>query len=432
MNEGTDYKTIFSESARPKLKIFLSADIVGSTAYKQKIPKTSDETNNWSYYIRQFYKRISNGFIANYGRFQVHRDFLDQNERIFGPPPRFWKTVGDEILFWKELTAEDQIWMTLRTWLDTIADVREWLTAMDTGLDIKSTAWVAGFPLRNRAVTNDLITSPQLDLKDGTFKLEKIRAEFGTASKAVDQLKSLIILEGFYRSEGAETSGQSTDSLVDFIGSGIDTGFRLAGYSSTRRMIVNVELAYLMAVSMAGLTGRAMGMSYAAFENASNNPEPIAKSEYRDKIGSDKIPYRYESSECHPAFAGLGLGYLGTTTLKGVVGGKEYPLFALDISRFESLDRHISLMEPEILPVHWHKLREFCNKYYQERSDFLFRPFILSEFLDMYFRYNSGNYEIPTSATVSNDGQTEQIWQYKESLKHIHYDMGLLGPEPAA
>lgn len=432
MDEYTDYTQIFSESARPKLKLFLSADIVGSTAYKQRIPKTSIETTSWSYYIRQFYKRVSDGFITNYGRFQIHQDFLEDNERLFGPPPRFWKTVGDEILFWKELTAEDQIWMTLRAWLDTIADVREWLTAMGTGLDIKSTAWVAGFPLRNRAVTNDLITSPQLTLKDDKFKLEDIRSDFGRDSQALDQLKSLIILEGFYRSEGPETSGQSTDSLVDFIGSGIDTGFRLAGNSSTRRMIVNVELAYLMAVSMVGLTGRTLGMSYAAFADASTTPEPIATSEYRAKIGSDKIPYRFDRNECQPAFAGLGLGYLGTTTLKGVVGGKEYPLFALDISRSESLDRHISLMEPEILPVYWEKLRDFCNKYYQERSDFLFPPFIFHEFLKTYFRYTTDGYAMPASVTVPDAANNEQIRQYKKSLKHIHADMGLLRPKAVA
>jgi hypothetical protein len=66
---------------------------------------------------------MQEGFFAHW---KEAIDLIDQHSknshRLFsiyaGARPCRWKTVGDEILFWKVLGHENQIWLTLDAWLE--------------------------------------------------------------------------------------------------------------------------------------------------------------------------------------------------------------------------------------------------------------------------------------------------------------------------
>jgi len=84
------------ESLRPRLRLFMSADIVGSTAFKQRSSRDSD---SWFGVVRSFYSK-SQGFFEKkwdeaYKAHQASPSMLP----LSADPPELWKTIGDEVLF---------------------------------------------------------------------------------------------------------------------------------------------------------------------------------------------------------------------------------------------------------------------------------------------------------------------------------------------
>lgn len=104
----------------PRLRLFLGADIVGSTALKQtrlgahKAP-TDQATKGpaWFSAIQGFYFEAAQAFLFDWER---SRSKSDDPEFLYGPPPTLWKTVGDEVLFVKHVTDHRQIAITIQCW----------------------------------------------------------------------------------------------------------------------------------------------------------------------------------------------------------------------------------------------------------------------------------------------------------------------------
>jgi hypothetical protein len=73
------------------------------------------------------------------------------------------------------------------------------------------------------------------------------------------------------------------------------------------------------------------------------------------------------------------LKYDGSVTLKGVVGGKPYPVFWLDT--FDGSKSHViedSLIDrPEIKHD---KIVDFCEAYYKENSKYMYAPFMINKY----------------------------------------------------
>lgn len=341
------------ESAfKPRLKLFLSLDIVGSTAFKQPLDLArdgADKSIRWASTIQGFYNETNKVLKESW-------DQLTQSVMLagfdVGPPPRFWKTVGDEIIFWKELTGDIQIWLTLSCWIKTIAALRE--TFHDdkdhekARLDVKSTLWIAGFPLRNRA----LVAGQR-------------------------QTQPIPQLAEFYDHKGDDRPPVD----VDFIGPGIDVGFRLASLSSPKKMTISVDCAYLMmlthrkiieleiAIERSGLPGSASGFF----------ADRTGRTPLRRGIDTGSGATAKRKAQTSLFLQQFAIFFSGSKVLKGVLGEIHYPHFWINVTPSNTLvAARDALYADQRKPIAWDKLGQFCDKFYIDRARFISKPFINS------------------------------------------------------
>jgi len=325
----------------PRLKLFLSADIIGSTAYKQPLDIVKDAPEDhalWADIIQGFYKTIDEAFGEHW---QNAYNTLKSNPKarsgsaalLLGPRPRFWKTIGDEVVFWKELTNSLQVWFTLACWLKTIESVRKFFPRhrdeSANRLDVKCAAWIAGFPVRNRVVL-DLVSKR----KPGHEMLEQLAA--------------------FYTESDEEDC--EAPPTADFIGPGIDVGFRICGFASARKMSIGLDVAYVLAKSRVKMRRKAATLGLLA--------EPFfPKDEGAEDVGfTDRLSVHYSGGE----------------ELKGVLGGIHYPKFWISALHHGSLEQaKVALYSRgDGRRVSWGPLEIFCERFYDDRRKFVSKPFI--------------------------------------------------------
>jgi hypothetical protein len=345
----------------PRLKLFLSADIIGSTAYKQPFDLTKDptEAEKWADIIQGFYRTIASSFTqVRWGELQTivasveARHKSSVNPERLGRAPIFWKTIGDEVVFWKQLTDDSQIWLTLGCWLRTIQDVRDYFGRENIDLDIKSTAWIAGFPVRNKALLSSLDSLPE-NTSDG--------------------------LSVFYKST-EDTGTEKFATIVDFIGPGIDVGFRISQFSSSKKMSISLDCAYLLAETKD--VGEAID---------------LALTKHREALLPDKTG----------AVTGDNTGYVerlkpfvsGDEPLKGVLGGINYPKFWIDTIKHGSLDAAKEVFyRKHRVQMDNKELLDYCTKFYDDRGRYISKPFINSS-------------DSKTAANITDS--------YREHWKHV-------------
>jgi hypothetical protein len=427
--DGVDYerlKQILPNAASPKLKIFMSADIVGSTAYKQPLRKLDESSagdgypgNDWARTIQSFYDETADALMASFAANGLVLDDLgivgENKIKFYGERPVFWKTIGDEIIFWKHLEHEDQIWLMLHCWMSTIAKVRQWLHKGDNGLDIKSNVWCAGFPVRNRAIVGREREGDIESIGSERDGNKIADADLLFAKTALPKSKNIVaralILEKYYREP-------EWDAPVDFIGSGIDVGFRIAKHATTRRMAISLDVAYLMALSI--LQKRNEDNKFDETEPDLAGLEKLLKSKKNMKeiistdIGSgiEDFPLfsnKRDKRETPDIAQKLGVYYSGAEQLKGVLGGIDYPRFWINIEKAGSLDSMKTQLNADFLkPLPWDRLLEFCESFYKDRRNFVFAPFI-------------DRAEEPYSKT-----ERPKEVDYKKHLELAHRDIGLI------
>jgi len=197
------------EGLKPRLRLFLSVDLVGSTAFKQ-------QGQSWRPAIMRFYRDF------DYTVYNQYRTFNRQSNQPL-PTPEFWKSNGDELLYTCELINVEQANDTLHVWLEALNGYRA--EAMRGGLDVKSTAWIGLFPSPNAEVF---------------FRR-------GAIPFRADNLNDAQLLQSEIRD--AWYANRRQDITRDFVGPSIDTGFRLSGWASPRRFIISVDLAFLLTSS---------------------------------------------------------------------------------------------------------------------------------------------------------------------------------------
>lgn len=161
------------------LRLFLSVDIVNSTALKQEFREKDD---SWLSIARSFYTAFPT-FVAS---------ALDALPVVdAASKPILWKAIGDELVFVSEIERMDAIPTLLRA-LRTA--VNRWNREKEgAGVLVKGGAWLAGFPVMNSIIPG-------------------------------------------------EVKGRH-----DYIGSSIDTGFRLCRFASPRHLVIGIEVAYVVA-----------------------------------------------------------------------------------------------------------------------------------------------------------------------------------------
>jgi len=183
------YKSVSEEEFRlltePSLRLFLSADLEGSTRLKQK----TEQSDGWMGSIALFSIHTKQLFES-----ELQRLTREQNIQKYSCPD-IWKQLGDEVVFVHKVQhiADVRILTEafcgmVETWNDDLAKGKT-----ERGcLRIKGAAWVAGFP-----VCNTLIAT--------------------------------------------------LDEREDYAGPSIDAGFRIANLATPNRFALSVDLCWLLA-----------------------------------------------------------------------------------------------------------------------------------------------------------------------------------------
>jgi hypothetical protein len=194
----------------PITRLFLSADIAGSTAYKQK--KMAADPIEWPSIFIQFFQGLPGTFRT---QLVTVEESIGTKYTKFekAPDAEMWKAIGDELVFWQEVSDEYQVAASVIAWSNALQVFRNNLK--QESLDVKGAAWLGSFPDPNREI-------------------------------AIPKFLSAAAEPG--QPVSANEANLTNDNHVrDFIGPHIDAGFRLAARSSPRRMYVSIDVAEVLA-----------------------------------------------------------------------------------------------------------------------------------------------------------------------------------------
>lgn len=246
------------------LVLFLSADIVGSTAYKNKhVDRVAEHP--WLEHFRQFFTDFPASLEDRcFQEFRIMRyDVLDTAP--LESAPGLWKSAGDELIFSMECHSPAEVIKTIIAFRDAVILYSSHMKAKESSLALKATAWLAGYP-----VVNAMIEAP--------------------------------------------------DKTTDFIGPSMDIGFRLGKLSSERKFSISLELAYLLA-----------------------------------------------DQETHGLDSALQIFFDGESELKGVLGGKQYPMFWVNMLTGPALvDKLLGL---EKKPAALADIRKYCQDFVRRHGN---------------------------------------------------------------
>lgn len=170
------------------LRLFLSADLENSTRLKQ----SSEALDRpWLAALLNFvhdFPQIFDGALQKYRR--------DEGLETI-PNPRIWKVLGDELVFVASLNKKPDCGAIVDAFRTALQQWNEQTPTHSAQilLKVKGSAWIAGFPVANAAIpTGD-------------------------------------------------------DGREDYFGPSIDLGFRIGKLSTTRKMAISVDLAWLLLAS---------------------------------------------------------------------------------------------------------------------------------------------------------------------------------------
>lgn len=215
LNEKRTLPADLPEGLKPRIRLFFSVDLAGSTAFKQS-------RSAWLPALVNFYRDFDQIIHAQYRAFR-------QRSNAHIAPPEFWKSNGDELLYTCDLVTRAQAMDAIHIWLGALSAYRCDLATLTEDLDVKSTAWVALFPAPNSEVF---------------FRR-------GGAQFRSDGADDAVLLQAEMRDQWYESPLARHDIIRDFVGPSIDTGFRLTSWSSPRRLVLSADLAFLLTSSYA-------------------------------------------------------------------------------------------------------------------------------------------------------------------------------------
>lgn len=197
-----------------RVRLFLSVDLTGSTAYKHN---SKSNGSQWTKVFNEFYKDFPELLKKNY--LSVCDDLIhDQGELVAfekdNGAPKTWKTIGDEILFVTTLSSLCHLSSCIKAFIRTLKEFGEIINCHD--LNTKGNAWVCSFPTPNHSFRTGIFSSS-------------------------DTSTDISIL-----SESQELEVDKNPHCFDFLGKGIDAGFRISKNSSIDKLTISPGLALLL------------------------------------------------------------------------------------------------------------------------------------------------------------------------------------------
>lgn len=261
-------------------RLFLSADLIGSTARKQ------EDGAEWLGFVLAFYQQfphiLAECIESTCAEAQSVREGLD-----LGTIPKLWKAVGDELLYSAEVGHELQLWVFVNAWITAMRETERTVLGKrgsQHGMTLKGGAWVGTFPDPDRKVA--------VPLNPGTYEHDHVNPELLNRE-----------LLGRLSNDAVEIP----TVRVDYVGPGMDTGFRVLKNATRSQFPVSVEVAWALAAANKLL------------------------------VGIEKPIY-----------------YSGEASFKGVWDGRGYPVFALDAGGHHPskrlLDKFADRPDPEAAP----------------------------------------------------------------------------------
>ncbi len=240
----------------------MSVDLVGSTAFKAhkdySEPQNGSALPGWVNEFRAFYQEFPIAVANSYDL--VVKAFGDELQSELSNTPRVWKNIGDEIIFCGRVRSVEHTAACVSAFLKALEQYSKRLEEDKKPLRLKGAGWLAAFPAPNITIA--------------------------VAPNSLDSRKDIASTP----SENEEEFEQNADEIpsrFDFLGKGIDTGFRISKNASEDRFVTSVQLGYVL--------------SRAAIKKS--------------------FPHSF--------------GYHGRETLKGVIDGAPYPIVSVDTERSE-------------------------------------------------------------------------------------------------
>ncbi|WP_156467497.1 hypothetical protein [Methylobacterium sp. Leaf102] len=201
-----------------RVRLFMSVDLVGSTAFKAKHGDRRDPGEPYPVWLnrtKSFYRQFPN--LMN-GHYKDYLPTYDGSENFSDRVPKVWKTVGDEIIFCIRIVCLEHLACCVRSFTKALSEYGSLINEQEPELDVKGCTWIASFPAPNATVTSASRFS--LDPKQGIIG---------------DQLN-----------EEDEKNADINPSEYDFLGKQIDTGFRVSKFAQAHELGLSIDLAWLL------------------------------------------------------------------------------------------------------------------------------------------------------------------------------------------
>lgn len=186
-----------------KSVLFLSADLVGSTSYKQ-------QGKGWQKIFLSFYREFPQALA------DASRDYEKQHSETVDFD--LWKAIGDELIFKVEVRKEADVSTAIRIWLQAVGTYENDSLA-EVKLALKGGAFIATFPGPDSE--SSIPRSPATEVSD----------------------ESVV----FLNDKALSGNRAHTKYLYDYFGPSVDTGFRVAALATHRFFTMTIEVVWALA-----------------------------------------------------------------------------------------------------------------------------------------------------------------------------------------
>ncbi len=340
----------------PTFKLFLSVDLVGSTPLKQGSYPYENRSeyfskNVWFFPLSTFFSMFHTVFYREFEEVLDAEKLASEAYEYASPSNSMeagrvttWRLTGDEIVYCLDVHVAEEIYPVVVAFKNALKIVRRLLNSdkaffesqtsnrfssyvsllsddafHGSELDVKGCIWSAGFP-----VTNRMVVIPE--------RYDKSQEALQSTDPEYAQLFTL----NQYLS-GSVTQQQRY--IVDYVGPSMDTGFRLASIATPRKLLLSIEVAYLL---------------------SKVNQTWIDRIYRRIKLGS-------EFSIC----------FDGKSPLKGVMGNKPYPVFYVDCGGDEAINDLEDKIQDISPALNLRDVCDYCEYFFSKFDRFFKRPTIL-------------------------------------------------------